>query len=435
MTTAAYKVVDGRYGALTVFANDTGAVTQSLLIYGEWAENEIDFLRHFVTTGSTVLDVGAYIGTHTLAFARAVGSTGRVIAIEAQPDTFDVLKRNVLANVMGDAASSHPGIVQLENAIVSDRLGEIIIPAIDVERENSFGSASLLETLTGGPPALDDDIQGRARVQSITIDSLDLQSCALVKLDVEGVEDIVLRGAVQTLQRCSPVIYCECNTLAAGLKSLAVLESIHYKVFAHVVQAFNSNNFFNAGVNIFGEAREVALVGIPAARAHDIRRLPLRPSELLLDVEEADDLALALLNKPQYSSEVLRLSRAAKTGGAKFLNRLQNEEQHTLAQRLLRAHEENVASIKEKDRAITELHVLLTQRDADIEKLQEMLAQRDRDNVELHELLTRRDVDIASLQCAVSDKERDIVEAHATILQRDADLAILKSYVRQKHRT
>ncbi|MDP9158669.1 MAG: FkbM family methyltransferase, partial [Acidobacteriota bacterium] len=134
---AAYHVVNSRYGALTVFANDTGAATESLLTYGEWAQNEISFLQRFVTSGCTMLDVGAYIGTHTLAFARFVGPAGRVIAIEAQPDTFEVLKKNVAQNVSG--------IVQLENAVASSQFGQLTIPTIDAGHEGSLGSASLLE--------------------------------------------------------------------------------------------------------------------------------------------------------------------------------------------------------------------------------------------------------------------------------------------------
>jgi hypothetical protein len=48
----------------------------------------------------------------------------------------------------------------------------------------------------------------------------------------------VLRSAVQTLERCLPVVYCECNALAAGMKAVTVLERPGYNVFAHVVDAF-----------------------------------------------------------------------------------------------------------------------------------------------------------------------------------------------------
>jgi FkbM family methyltransferase len=468
---APYEAVNGRYGTLTIFANDTGAGTQSLLTYGEWAQNEISFLERFVMSGCTVLDVGAYIGTHTLAFARFVGPTGRVIAIEAQPSTFEVLKNNIEANAAADPAAGISAVVQLENAIASHELGQITIPAIDVGHESSFGSASLLNTLTGTPLP----VAGSARialdrdhvcVRAITIDSLDLQNCALIKADVEGVEDMVLRGAVQTLERCSPFVYCECNSLAAGLKSMTVLENVGYKVFAHVVNAFNPDNFFGVQKNIFGDAREVALVGVPAAQKARIRSFSARPFELLLDIKDADDLALALLNKPQYQFEVLRRSRAAQTGGLPFLDqyaasrlelgrlrddmanlqRVRTEERCALEQRIIAADEEKLAFAKQRDDDIAQLHALLTQRDCEIAQLHALLTQRDsviellqgqasgreRDMAELHGLLTQRDTDIARLQSLVAQKDATITSLQTSIEQQDHDISQLRTLLTQR---
>ncbi|HEY0182692.1 MAG TPA: FkbM family methyltransferase [Rhodopila sp.] len=305
---ALFRKVDTRYGRLMVFANDTGAVTQSLLHYGEWAENELRFLHSFIDEGAVVLDVGAYIGTHTLAFSRFVGSAGRVVAIEAQIPTFKVLQSNVAANGIGN--------VTLENAVMSCEAGSVAIHSIQIDRQQSFGSASLLQTLFPGdagsanetePPDVD--------VRAITIDSLDLARCALIKIDAEGMEEPVLRGAQRTLTRCAPVIYAECNSIHSGLPTVRALKAAGYRVMAHVVRAFNQGNFNASAENIFGPAREAALVGIKGDALDRLERIRLEPGELLLDIETADDLALALLNKPQYVPEVLRPSAAARSGG------------------------------------------------------------------------------------------------------------------------
>src|SRR4051794_33903762 len=124
-TETAYRVVRSRYGPLTVFSNDAGAGTKSLLTYGESGQNEISFLQQFVEPGSAVLDIGAYIGTHTLAFARLVGTAGRVIAVEAQPDTFKVLERNILAVSATDGAPDVLGAIELKHAIASNEVGQI----------------------------------------------------------------------------------------------------------------------------------------------------------------------------------------------------------------------------------------------------------------------------------------------------------------------
>jgi FkbM family methyltransferase len=435
-TKSAYEVVDARYGRMTVLANDTGAATQSLLTYGEWAENEISFLRHFIAAGSTVLDVGAYIGTHTMAFARFVGSTGRVISVEAQPDTFAVLKKNVEENF---------ATVELENAIASSTSGEIIIPTIDVDRESSFGSASLVSAVSESLPQKSD----RASVRSITIDSLGLQECALIKIDVEGVEDMVLNGAAQTLQRCLPIVYCECNSVAAGLRSMDVLARLKFKVFAHVVDAFNPENFFKVQKNIFDDAREIGLVGVPLSRIESVENLEARPCELLLDIVDADDLALALLNKPQYQVEVLRHAQAAKTGGMKFLNqydstrneagllrnenailqKLRAEEREVLEQRIQGINREMLELDQRRVSERQELNIRIQQCDADIQVLRSRAAALKQEIAELHALLNRRDSDIARQQSVLADKASELSGLHDLLTQRDAEIARLNNQV------
>jgi FkbM family methyltransferase len=448
---SAFDVVKGRYGTLTVFANDTGAATQSILTYGEWAENEIGFLQRLVTSGSTVLDIGAYIGTHTLAFARFVGPTGRVIAVEAQPSSFEVLKKNVTENV----AAGLPDIVEFKNAIASCEQGQVTISTIDVKQEGSFGSASLAGSLIGtmqSAPGIGTVTSDHAQVPAITIDSLDLRNCALIKMDVEGVEHMVLQGAITTLERCSPFVYCECNTLAAGLKSMAVLEGVHYKVFAHVADAFNRDNYFNVKENIFGNAREVALVGVPFALLARFRSLPVRPFELLLDIQDADDLALALLNKPQYPSEALRSGHAAKTGGVEVLDkydaskieleRLQNENAA-----LLRIRDELEQQIQKKYLETSQVHALLTERDAIVGRLQNeaidrkamvtsLVEQKERDIAHFHTLMTQQDALMAQRDTLMAQRDTLMAQQDAEIARltaqgtaNDQDLARMKELI------
>ena len=313
-----FESVDSRYGRLTIFSNDSGAVTRSLLLYGEWAENELSFLRFLIDEAATVVDVGAYIGTHALAFSRFIGPVGRVIAFEPQKNAFEILKRNI----EGNGADN----VRLEHAAVSSQSGEARIPSIDISRMESFGSASLQGVLSpAGTSASRERAVAQADEVSVrvtTIDDLKLDSCALIKIDVEGVEDSVLRGAAETIRRNQPFVYAECNSLADGLKAWEILKSQGQRVWAHVVSAYNPDNFHREGSNVFGGAKEVALVAAAGANIERIERYRPRSCEMLLDLETADDLALALLNKPQYDPEVLRSSAAAKSGGVAYLDQV-----------------------------------------------------------------------------------------------------------------
>jgi FkbM family methyltransferase len=310
------KTRDTRYGQLTVFANDSSAIAESLAQYGEWAENEMVFLRHLIDEGATVLDVGAYIGTHALAFSRIVGTSGNVICLEPQKHAFDLLKMNMDANGLRN--------VRLENAVASFEPGRALIPSINIKMAASYASASLLSTLS---PEINDVGVKTAmlpateiEVPAITIDLLGLRSCALIKIDAEGMEELVLRGALHTIKQYSPIIYAECNSLEHGLRTFALLKAAGYKVRAHVVAAFNPDNFRRNHEDIFNGACEVALVGFPETAVSRMEHLPVRSCELLLAIDTADDLALALLNKPQYATEVLRAGAAALTGGGRYFD-------------------------------------------------------------------------------------------------------------------
>jgi FkbM family methyltransferase len=307
---------------MTVFVNDIGAATMSLGTYGEWAENEISFLQKFIPKGGTVIDVGAYIGTHTLAFARFVGSKGTVVAIEPQPDTFAVLKKNIIANRAKN--------IILHNAAAADRVGFINYQPINIARQESFGSASLAQIL--GPiehewaPAKSNHL-ARAKTPLITIDSLGLQSCALLKIDAEYAEHLVLKGAQRTLSHFAPVVYAECNSIEQGLRMIDVMRSLKYVCRLHVVDAFNPANFCGRRANIFGAARETALVYVPEARARQFEAIRARPQELILEIRTADDLALGMLNKAQYPEEILRAGAAARSGGAAWLDAFRRRNQ------------------------------------------------------------------------------------------------------------
>jgi FkbM family methyltransferase len=306
-----YKHVHARHGRLAFFANDTGAVAQSLLKYGEWAENEIAFVSSFIGEGSTVLDIGAYVGTHTLAFAERVGLSGVVLAFEPQPAAFRVLEANIAANGLSR--------VQCHNTAIADAPGEVVFPAIDPARDASFGSASLQSFLESSGQAEPVSTQV-ARIPVVTVDQFELDRCDLMKIDVEGCEALVLKGAEATITRHKPAIYAECNSVDAGLRTWKAMQGLGYDVRLHVVDAYNPDNYRADTENIFGDGREVALVGVPREKSAFLDARVNSPREMLLRVETADDLVVGLLNKPQYFGEVLAVSAAARTGGSNWLS-------------------------------------------------------------------------------------------------------------------
>lgn len=144
--------------------------------------------------GDEFVDVGANVGFFSLLAARLVGSTGRVVAIEALPANVAALEANARRNRL-DQISCVP-------VAASDQVGQAVLVVADHP-----GGAAL--EAAGAPP----DASGRLTVETVTIDDLVergvIRSPRLVKIDVEGAEAAVLAGMATTLRRQRPVVIVE----------------------------------------------------------------------------------------------------------------------------------------------------------------------------------------------------------------------------------
>jgi FkbM family methyltransferase len=107
---------------LFMYNRNDAFVGRGLDLYGEWCEFEINLLRLFIRPGDIVIDAGANIGTHTVAFANMVGPTGVVHAFEPQRRNFLMLAGNVAINGLDN--------VFCHQSAVGDTLGQIRLPPL-----------------------------------------------------------------------------------------------------------------------------------------------------------------------------------------------------------------------------------------------------------------------------------------------------------------
>lgn len=137
-----------------------------------------------VKAGATVLDVGAHTGYYSLLAARLAGPSGSVWSFEPDPVNFRFLKRHIALNRLDHV---HP-----TQSAVSDSPG-----TAHFERGSGTGTGRLG---TAGP----------LRVDTVSLDDFcgarDLRVSA-IKIDVEGAEELVLKGAMATLTRDRPVVF------------------------------------------------------------------------------------------------------------------------------------------------------------------------------------------------------------------------------------
>jgi FkbM family methyltransferase len=174
------------------YLDDNPAGVKARLRSGQpWEPHIIKELEKHVVPGTTVLDVGAHIGSLTVPLAGIVGPKGRVYAFEPQKKVFRELfynvKLNELVNVtpLRFAVSSEPGIIEM-NPVPRGPGGPMRGP----DGKVAIGK--------GGDP-----------VEARTIDSFGFSNVSVIKIDVEGHEAQVLKGAEETIKDFHPVILVE----------------------------------------------------------------------------------------------------------------------------------------------------------------------------------------------------------------------------------
>ena len=159
--------------------------------------------RDFFGPGVVAIDGGANIGVHTLEWARHMQGWGRVIAFEAQEHVFYALAGNIALNNCWNASARWSALGEKE--------GFIEVPEPDYLRPGSFGSLELrqrpgTEFIGQG---ISYDADDCVRTPMLAIDSLALDRLDFLKVDVEGMELDVLRGAGATLERCKPIVMAD----------------------------------------------------------------------------------------------------------------------------------------------------------------------------------------------------------------------------------
>ncbi len=168
---------------------------QHLRKHDDFEQGEQAFLLQFLQPGMVVLDIGAHQGLYTLLASEKVGSSGQVFAFEPSPRELRRLRWNLLINrcrnvrVVPSAVGSHEGTAEL---------------FVCLGQETGCNSLR--------PPAVSEPVS-KVQVPITTLDRylerIGTNKVNFVKIDVEGAELEVLKGARRLLSDCRPLILCE----------------------------------------------------------------------------------------------------------------------------------------------------------------------------------------------------------------------------------
>ena len=174
-----------------------------------------DLFLGFLRQGMVAFDVGAHIGEYTVLFGSAVGSGGWVHAFEPDPRVLPFLRENVEIN--------HLANVTVNGVALADRkAAESFTPRSDATASGLTRFSQPDETRTLPVPTTTID----AYVEENGIGALDA-----IKIDVEGAELAVLKGAVRTLQVLRPgLLLVECHGAGIARSAASALRQADYVV-------------------------------------------------------------------------------------------------------------------------------------------------------------------------------------------------------------
>lgn len=166
--------------------------------YGTWEATETAWFKSIVHSGDCIVDAGANLGWYTVIAARLVGPRGLVLSFEPDPRNFDLLTNNVIKNGFSDrcqlfqmALLEQSGICKLE--LSSNNLGDhrVRFYSPDKRNENRFVEDQR-STIAVKCDSLDNIVQ-QAGLQD--------RRLRLIKIDCQGSEIAILKGAEHTLAK------------------------------------------------------------------------------------------------------------------------------------------------------------------------------------------------------------------------------------------
>jgi FkbM family methyltransferase len=163
-----------------------------LWAFGGYERHFAPLFSRLVGPGDQCVDVGANVGVHTVRLAKLAGRGGSVIAIEPDPGMADRARRNIMLNGLDNA--------RVVDAAASDQVGQTVL-----YRPGAFDSNRARASLRCHPY-----LTGAAvTVPLVTLDEVCDGPVALIKIDVEGHEAAVVRGAAGVIDRDEPAVIFE----------------------------------------------------------------------------------------------------------------------------------------------------------------------------------------------------------------------------------
>ena len=172
----------------------------AIYIFGFFEYETVRAYRRLLKPGDTVLDIGANIGAHTMHLARCVSPTGKVIAFEPTAYAYNKLRQNIALNPM------LAGQIQAEQIMLDNSDDTQVKPQL-------YSSWQIHDAAVNNHPKHGGRLMDTTGAHIVALDSYiaghKIGAVSLIKMDVDGHECQVLRGARDLLRRDKPILLME----------------------------------------------------------------------------------------------------------------------------------------------------------------------------------------------------------------------------------
>jgi FkbM family methyltransferase len=265
------------HGKMHIYENND-LVSKSLEVYGEWAKNEILFIKEFMLKeGDSILDVGAHIGSYTLALNYLMNRKCKINSIEPDIDNFKLLKENVkLSN--SDSITIHNNSTKIDISSKSILLGSV----------TDHGQ----KTVSSNRIAMDDTLMTEI-----------INESDLIKIDIEGSELFFLKNYYKNFNLEKNKFIIEVLDIPQAWEVSKLFIDLEMKVFGMQTKAFNANNFLGNRKNIFLSGTEFVIIAVPRNFRLDISKLDMQIN-LISEINEFHDLLKIMLLQSQLVNKI-----------------------------------------------------------------------------------------------------------------------------------
>jgi len=232
-------------GDLVVWIDPANEIERSMLV--GYDPDVARAIQRFAGPGLHCIDVGANVGAVTLPMAKRVGPAGRVLAVEPGPPYVERLRDNLAAN---------PALEQRVTIVaegLSESVGTLLWKPDPAHPYNAGMSAAHPYAVPGELP-----------VPVTTMDALvarqGWERVDFVKIDVEGMELEVLRGAENTLETLRPVVLFETMEV---FRTLRREQTGHPDVFAEIERWLQGLGYALYALEADGRLKAVDAASLP----------------------------------------------------------------------------------------------------------------------------------------------------------------------------